>query len=215
MKHRSLSLFLALLLLALPGTAKAHPHSWIDLETSLLFNDEGKVTGLWVGWLFDDYYSAFTLEGMRPDKDGKYDQKALNDLAETNLNNLFDYNYFTFIRADEKLLNYRTVTDYKTHVDGYRLWMEFTVELTEPVDPKAHKIDYAVYDPTYYVEILHAADGDPVQLIGTGAQTCGYALQKPEPPKELSLMAAALDKDETAGDSIGISFAERVEIACD
>jgi len=207
--------FFALVLFLIFSTpARAHPHSWIDLETALLFDDQGMVTGLWQGWLFDDFYSAFTLEGMAPDKDGGYDQVALNSLAETNLKNLSEYSYFTFIHADGAQPPYKPVESYKTFVENNRLWMEFTVMLETPIDPKQHKIDYAVYDPTFYVEILHAATGDPVQLNGKGAAQCGYRLKKPEPPKEISLMAAAMDKDQTAGDGIGIYFAEHVEISC-
>jgi len=58
---------------------QAHPHSWIDLETALIFNKDGKIKGLWVGWLFDDYYSAFTLEEIKPDETGQYPQKELDE----------------------------------------------------------------------------------------------------------------------------------------
>lgn len=206
-------LFVFLAILGLSHPAKAHPHSWIDLETSLIFNEKGEVAGLWVGWLFDDFYSAFTLEETARNKDGGYDQKSLDALAEQNLKNLSEYSYFTFIRADEKAVSMQPVTDYKTYVSKNRLWMEFSVMLEQPLDPKTHKIDYAVYDPTYYVEILHAANGDPVQLVGN-TQGCGYRLKTPEPPEELSLMAAGLDKTETAGDGIGVYFAERVVLSC-
>ena len=163
--------------------------------------------------LFDDFYSAFTLSETPRNDDGGYSQEALNNLAERNLQNLSEYSYFTFIRADEKQQSYKPVTEYKTSVEGHRLWMEFSVYLDKPIDPSAHKIDYAVYDPTYYVEILHAEDGDPIQLVGD-QKGCAYALKLPEPPEELSLMAAALDQDETAGDTLGESFAERVVLSC-
>jgi len=184
------------------------------MDTSLIFNEQGQATGLWVGWLFDDYYSAFTLEVIQRQEDGSYDQKALNRLAEENLRNLSEYSYFTFIKVDGKQTPYLPVTDYKTHVSQNRLWMEFTVMFKDAIDPKKHAIDYAVYDPTFYVEILHEAKGDPIQFIGTGARGCGYALKRPEPPEEISLMAGMLDKDETAGDGIGQYFAERVVISC-
>ncbi len=213
MKKTILPLVIGAFLLVFTGRAFAHPHSWIDLETTLLFDDKGQITGLWVGWLFDDFYSAYTLEETARNKDGGFDQNALNDLAERNLKNLEEYSYFTFIRADQKQQSYKTVTDYKTFVDGNRLWMEFSVMLETPLDPKTHKIDYAVYDPTYYVEVLHAIDGDPIQMVGN-TKGCGYQLKTPEPPKELSLMAAALDQTESAGDGIGVSFAERVVLSC-
>jgi len=197
---------------ALP--VQAHPHSWIDLETALIFDGDGKIEGLWVGWLFDDYYSAFTLEETQPDKFGEYPQEKLNELAETNLKNLAEYNYFSFLRADGKQLAIKPVTKYKTSVKR-RLWMEFTIELETPIDPRSHKIDYAVYDPTFYIEILHAENGDPIRMIGDKALGCNYKLVKPEPPKELSFMAAALNKDETPSESIGASFAEQIDILCD
>jgi len=201
-------------LLILASRPQAHPHSWIDLETTLLFNDQGQVTGLWQGWLFDDFYSAFTLDGMKPDENGKYDQKALRKLAATNLKNLSEYSYFTFIEADGKTQPLQEVSAYKTYIQGNRLWMEFSVMLEKPLNPRDIKLEYAVYDPTYYVEILHAVQGDPIQLTGTGAMGCGYRLKKPKPPEEMSLMAAALDQNETAGDGIGVYFAEHVEISC-
>ncbi|SCA55980.1 conserved exported hypothetical protein [Candidatus Terasakiella magnetica] len=214
MKFILTSLLFCTLFLSNVQKLHAHPHTWIDLETALIFDPDGKVSGLWVGWLFDDFYSAFTLEEMTPDAKGNYDQKALNDLAQQNLKNLSEYSYFTFINVDGKKAASQPVTDYKTHVEKNRLWMEFTVTLAQPIDPKTHKIDYAVYDPTYYVEILHAAEGDPIQLIGEKSMGCGYAMKKPEPPKELSLMAADMDKDETAGDGIGVYFSETVELSC-
>lgn len=205
---------LAFVLTLAARPVQAHPHTWIDLETALIFNEEGKVSGLWVGWLFDDYYSAFTLEEIQPDKAGKYPQEKLDELATINLTNLSEYNYFTFIKADGKQQAIKPVTKFKTSVKR-RLWMEFTVELETPIDPRIQKIDYAVYDPTFYIEILHAVNGDPIQMIGNKALGCNYKLVKPEPPKELSLMAAALDKDETPKESIGASFAEQIDILCD
>ncbi|WP_417782867.1 DUF1007 family protein [Terasakiella pusilla] len=213
MKKLFLAFAFCTLIFSASPKAHAHPHSWIDLETTLLFNEDGQITGLWVGWLFDDFYSAFTLEETPRNSMGGYDQSSLDALAKQNLKNLSEYSYFTFIHANGKTLPHKEVTKFKTFVDNNRLWMEFTVELETPVDPRTQKIDYAVYDPTYYVEILHAAKGDPIQMVGN-VNGCGYSLTSPEPPEELSLMAAALDQDETAGDGIGISFAERVVLSC-
>lgn len=213
MKKLFLAFAFCALVFATSPKAHAHPHSWIDLETTLLFNTQGQITGLWVGWLFDDFYSAFTLEETPRNSMGGYTQSSLDDLARQNLKNLSEYSYFTFIHADGKTLPHKEVTDFKTSVTNNRLWMEFTVELETPIDPRTHQVEYAVYDPTYYVEILHTEKGDPIQMVGN-VNGCGYALKSPEPPEELSLMAAALDQDETAGDGIGVSFAERVVLSC-
>lgn len=194
-------------LCGLSANAKAHPHAWIDLETTVVFDDAGLVKGLRVGWLFDDFYSAFSLDGVKPTQD------ALNILAETNLKNLSEYDYFTQITADGKKLATQKVTDYHTELRGKRLWLEFFVPLESGVDPKKSKLTYAVFDPTYYVEILHAETGDPIRLEGQ-AKGCGYRLTPPQPPEDISLMAAAMDQTQTAGDTIGDYFAEHVTLRC-
>lgn len=194
-------------LLCLSTNAKAHPHAWIDLETTVVFDDAGLIKGLRVGWLFDDFYSAFSLDGVKPTQD------AFNKLAETNLKNLSEYNYFTQITADGKKLATQKVTEYNTELQGNRLWLEFFVPLVDPVDPKKVKITYAVFDPTYYVEVLHAETGDPIRLEGN-TNGCGYRLIPPQPPEDISLMAAAMDQTQTAGDTIGDYFAEHVTLRC-
>jgi len=190
-----------------PSVAKAHPHAWIDMETAVLFDDKGMVTGLRVGWLFDDFYSAFSMEGIQPT------QKRLNELAEANLKNLSEYNYFTQMKVEGQLLKHKPVETYTTQLIGNRLWLEFDVMLETAINPKKQSLTYAIFDPTYYVEILYSKEGDPIRMVGNSSG-CGYAVKLPEPPKEMSLMAAALDKTETAGDTIGTYFAEKVTLSC-
>jgi len=52
----------ALLALAVAVTAtaaKAHPHAWIDLDSRLIFDDQGKLEAVELHWLFDEFYTAF------------------------------------------------------------------------------------------------------------------------------------------------------------
>lgn len=214
MKQTFAALYLSLGLLLFPLSAQSHPHNWIDLETAAVFNEDGLITEIWVGWLFDDFYSAFTLEGLSKDETGKYEQKKLDELAEVNLKNLSEYDYFTFVEKNGQPVQNAVVTDYKTHVDGWRLWMEFRVPLETPLDPRTDRITYKVYDPTYYVEILHIEDKIPVSLAGKGALGCGYELIAPEPPEELAMFAASLDQTESGGNELGENFAEEVKITC-
>ena len=86
--------------------------------------------------------------------------------------------------------------------------------LKTPIDVKMHQIEYAVYDPTYYIEILYAEETQVVRLEGYGKSHCQYILHPPEPPEELSLFAAGLDQNQKAGDGIGEMFAERVVLTC-
>lgn len=193
--------------------AKAHPHAWIDLKTKLIFNDEGKLTGLKVHWLFDDFYSIYTIEVLDPDKDGKINKKQVMELAKTNLQNLSEYNYFTEVKADNDIVKLGKVTEYDSTFADNRLSMTFTVPLVTPVDPKVKNISYAVFDPTYYIEVLHEKES-PVTFSDNGPESCRTNLTEPSPTVEMMTLAASLDKTESAGDTLGKVFAQTVFLQC-
>ncbi len=207
--------FLGLLIAvsAYSSSVTAHPHAWIDLKTTPLFNDKGEVIGLKQLWLFDDFYSAYILQTLPKADDGLYEQKAVDELAKLNLQNLEEYKYFTVIKGDEKPLEHGKVTKYKSYVEGNRLAMEFDLPLKKPIDPKSVPVEYLVYDPIYYIEILHVKSDDAVTLPKAGP--CVYSLVPPSPAREQSLAAANLDRDDTAEYGFGVYFAEIVSLTCD
>jgi ABC-type uncharacterized transport system substrate-binding protein len=193
-----------------PGESAGHPHAWIDLKTAILVDDTGRVTGVREDWLFDDFYTAFVLEEVG----GTITREALLDLAARNLTNLKEYSYFTFFEIDGVQPAYRPVTQFDSEMRDDRLSMQFTVSLVQPADPRTARISYAVYDPTYYVEVLHAEAGDAVRFSGTPPKPCHLRLEKAKPSVEDVAFAAALDQTQSAGDGLGVLFAERVHIDC-
>ncbi|MBE7635890.1 DUF1007 family protein [Sneathiella sp. P13V-1] len=198
---------------AISAPVSAHPHAWIDLKTTPLFNDKGEIIGLKQLWLFDDFYSAYILQTLPKADDGLYEQKAIDELAKMNLQNLEEYKYFTVIKGGEKPLEHDAVTNYRSYVEGSRLAMEFDLPLKTPVDPKKVPVEYLVYDPIYYIEILHAKLDDAITLPKAGP--CTYSLIPPSPAREQSLAAANLDRDDTAEYGFGVYFAEIVSLTCE
>ena len=57
-------LLVTLWVAATPLKAVAHPHAWIDLRSKILFDDDGRMTGLELEWLFGDFYSAYVLQDV-------------------------------------------------------------------------------------------------------------------------------------------------------
>ena len=51
--------------------ADAHPHAWIDVRVTVLFDGDGAITGLRQSWLFDEFYTAFATEGLDGDGDAR------------------------------------------------------------------------------------------------------------------------------------------------
>ena len=84
------------------GSALAHPHSWIDLRSRVIMNDEGHVAALELDWLFDDFYTAFVAQEFV--KQNRPPSEFLPEVANTYLSNLAEYDYFTDVRLDGERL---------------------------------------------------------------------------------------------------------------
>ena len=202
---------LAVLTICTPENARAHPHGWIDLRSTVILNESGKIAAIEQEWLFDEFYSVFATDGW--DLDSAAGKAALNELARGNIENLRDYDYFTEILADGEKQAIGDVEDYETGMRGGRLWLRLTVPLDAPVDPVQHAVSYSVFDPTYYIEVLHL-QGDIVSFRDVGELSCTGEIVQPAPTMEAVTMAQALPPDAEVDDTLGRLFAERVEISC-
>jgi ABC-type uncharacterized transport system substrate-binding protein len=197
--------------LALGGDALAHPHSWIDLRSRVMLNDEGQVEAIELDWLFDDLYTAYVADDFV--RQNRPPSEFLPEVANTYLGNLAEYDYFTDVRLDGKRLALGEPTGAEAGLRDRRLWLRFEVPLVEPVDPERGKLTFSVYDPTYYIEVLHAED-EPVLFTGPQADACFGKIIQPTPSLEAVALASALDVTESGGDGLGELFAETVVVEC-
>ena len=191
--------------------AAAHPHAWIDLRSTVVLNENGQVIGIEQQWLFDDFYTVFVVEGYDSGDDGQ--KRALTALAETNLKNLRAYNYFTEVQADNTKVPLGTVSEYESELRNGRLWMRFVVPFSTPIDASMKLLSFAVFDPTFYIEILHLK-GDVIGFRGAWSEKCAGRIIPPNPTTEAFLLAQALDRDAKPDNTLGSIFAERVEVSC-
>ncbi|MGO1120416.1 DUF1007 family protein [Rhodovibrionaceae bacterium A322] len=208
---RILAVLLVSVFATLAQPVKAHPHAWIDLRSTVILNDAGEVVGIEQQWLFDQFYTLFVTEGV--DSDPVRQKEVLTDLAKTNLQNLSAYDYFTDAWADKTPVTFQTVTDYESELRNGRLWMRFIVPFETAVDPKDVPFSFSVYDPTYYIEILHLKE-DIVDFRGPVPHRCTALILPPSPDTETVMLAQAMDRDAQADDTLGAVFAEKVEVLC-
>ena len=200
------------LALALPApTANAHPHAWIDLDTRLIFDAEGRLEAVELDWLFDEFYTAFIAEeyttaGVTP-------SAFLEQVAAENLANLREYDYFTDLEQNGAPLALGDVRRFETSIEGERLWLKFEIPLATPADPAAGPFEFAVYDPTYYIEVLYHPGQSPV-LDGLAEDACSIFVMPPTPTPDQVAMAFALDMNQSGERGLGRNFAEIATIDC-
>ncbi|MFW5680572.1 MAG: DUF1007 family protein [Pseudomonadota bacterium] len=195
--------------LGLAGPAAAHPHGWIDIQTRLVFDQAGRLAAIEQAWLFDELYSAFILEEFAAA--GQSVEDGLAELGQADITALAEYDYFTVVEKAGAPVPLARVESFANGIAAERIWLKFELPLAEPVDPATDDLRYAVFDPTYFVEVAHL--GEP-PVTFAGRDDCRFELIPPEPPSEMVWLAAALDRTQSAGDGLGIHFAEWVTIRC-
>lgn len=93
-----------------PAPLQAHPHVWVSVEATVLY-DNGTITGLQQRWTFDEFYSAQAGEGLDTNRDGKLDRSELAELAQVNMEGLKEFEYFTNARLGGAALAFADAKD--------------------------------------------------------------------------------------------------------
>jgi ABC-type uncharacterized transport system substrate-binding protein len=206
-------IYLGLLVSLWPLATLAHPHAWIELKSTVLTNTDGDITGIHMTWVNDEYYTEIIAEDFGYLKDGHIDEKELAHLAKESLKNLKDYQYFCFIEADGKPQTITHTQNSKTWMEGKQVVLSFAVMLKNPINPSAQKFLYRIYDPSYYIEMLHGR-GATFGFDKPSPLGCTLKKIRPNPNFSEVSLASALDKSETAPDNMGRIFAETMVVAC-
>jgi len=194
----------------------AHPHGWIDMSVRVITNDDGAVTGLHQTWRMDPFYSLVVMEELQQ-VPGTSLEQGLDQLGSEIRNNLTPQHYFTEVRIGDKPQTFGEVTEYTALERDGRLTFMFILPLTSPQPLSGQGLEYQVFDPTYYIEMVHEEEGDepsPQALILNGEPDCTLSVLPADPDPEKVLQASLLDVDEEGEPGLGRHFAETGRVDC-
>lgn len=154
--------------------AQAHPHVWINAETTVLY-ENGTFTGLKHRWSFDEFYSAMEVEGLDKNSDGKFDREELAELANFYVTGLKEFSYFTFpALAGHKLALGDPKDVWLEHKDNV-LSLNFTLPFANPVLTDAKGFAFSVYDPSFYIA-LEIGRPDSMRLAEGTPKSCNISI---------------------------------------
>jgi len=211
LKQRLLGLLLLAGVLASGANpAQAHPHVWITASSELIYAPDGSITGVRHAWTFDDMFSTYALQGIETKTKGVYSREELAPLAQTNVESLKEFAFFTFAKADGRKEKFLEPVDYFLDFKDAALTLHFTLPLKTPVKPKALALE--VFDPAFFIDFKFA-DKDPVRLVGAPA-ACQLKFQR---PNDSTATAQRLNEDNFAsGDNsnYGAMFANKISVEC-
>src|SRR4051812_47279449 len=98
-------LLMAVVFALAAGSAQAHRHVWITASSELIYAPDGSITGVRHAWAFDDMFSTYALQGIETKTKGVYSREELGPLAQTNVESLKEFGFFTFARRTAKRRN--------------------------------------------------------------------------------------------------------------
>ena len=137
--------------------AQAHPHEWIDLRVRLIFDDDRRLTAMEQSWMFDPFFSAYVLDELT---DQRPDRAAIAAKAEAlgpeMVGNLAKHGFLNDWHFDGEPVTELSGSFVGTRVTRDQLELTFRLDLDQPLELRGSRFEYSVFDPTYYIEILHA-----------------------------------------------------------
>ena len=144
--HRLLGLLLLAGGIALgTAAAEAHPHVWITAKSEVVYAPDGSITGVRHAWTFDEMFTTYALQGLATKTKGVYTREELAPLAQTNVELLKEFNFFTFAKADGKKEKFVEPVDYFLEYKDNELTLHFTLPVKTPF--KAKQTALEVFDP--------------------------------------------------------------------
>jgi ABC-type uncharacterized transport system substrate-binding protein len=190
--------------------AQAHPHVWIIATSELIYAADGSITGVRHAWTFDDMFSTYALQGIEARTKGVYSHEELAPLAQTNVESLKEFGFFTFAKADGRKAKFQEPVDYYLEYSDSLLTLHFTLPLATPV--KSKELVLEVFDREFFIDFRYA-DKDPVKLVGAPT-ACQMSFQR---PNDGSASAQKLGEQSFAsGDNAnyGMMFANKITVQC-
>ena len=197
------------------GAASAHPHVWVTASTDLIYAPDGALTAVRHAWTFDDMFSSYALQGIETKTKGVYTREELAPLAQTNVESLKEFGFFTFARAGDdtagrKKQKFEQPVDYYLEQKSGVLTLHFTLPLKAWVRSRVLSVD--IYDPTYFID-FSLTKGDPVHLIGAPAG-CKLSVVR---PSDGTVQAQTLGEQnflDGGNVNFGANFANKITVEC-
>lgn len=206
-------LLIALAFAGFAGPALAHPHVWVTAKAEVVYDSDGRVTGIRHAWTFDKGYSAYVTQGLDKNGDGRLAPEELKDLAKENTESLVEFDYFTVLKMSGRKQDFASPRDYAMTHDGEAATLAFVLPLRSPAAAKTVSLE--VYDPTLFVSFTLAPGDDAVKLA-SAPQGCTTSVSRPKPVEQAQqqTMSESFFETLTANSTFGVQFANRAIVAC-
>lgn len=213
---RSAGIFPLAVLLGVAATlpAGAHPHVFADARLEVVVAPDRTVEALRHVWRFDEVFSSTVLVEFDHNRDLKLDDAELEDVATTVHDSLAEFNYFQLVTQDGKDIAMAPPPRLMANFQDNQLIILFESRPKAPIR-LAGKIDFGIYDPTFYTAIDFPTDAD--LHSDRLPDDCTRAVIRPDPDEAIAENQGTLTSaffNDPSGNDLSKIFATRLELKC-
>jgi ABC-type uncharacterized transport system substrate-binding protein len=166
-------------------------------------------------WRFDELFSASVVMDFDKNSNAQLDPDELQEVGQTVLDSLQEYNYYTTITDNGKTIKVNKPSEITADYKDGQLLLMFAVKPAEAIPLKGN-MSFGVYDPTMYTAMDFPTDGDLV-AVGDQLNACEHKVVRPDPDEVLSQNQASLTDaffNDPTGTDMSKMFATRIEFKC-
>jgi ABC-type uncharacterized transport system substrate-binding protein len=204
-------LFAALTALALGvGVAAAHPHVYVVVKSEIVYDAEGRMTGVRHAWTFDDMFSTYATQGLESKQKGVFTREELAPLAEVNVTSMKEFDFFTQGKLNGQKIEFADPKDYWLDFTNQELTLHFTLPVKAPA--RVQDLSFDIYDPVYFVS-FELAEKDPVTLVAA-PETCKLAVAKPKDTGGARTLSESAVSQMDPKNPFGTQFASTISVKC-
>lgn len=201
-------------LLAGATSARVHPHVFAEATLEVSVGPQGAVQALGHVWRFDDLFSSTVLLEFDQNSDLVLDEAELREVASVVHDSLAEFGYFQIVRADGADVKMQPPETLTAAYEGDQLVILFESQPAEPLT-LAGKVDFGVYDPTFYTAIDFYEDAS--MMVSGLPDSCTRTVVRPDADEAIAANQDNLTEaffDDPGGNDLGKIFATRLELTC-
>jgi ABC-type uncharacterized transport system substrate-binding protein len=201
-------------ILASTNAASVHPHVFAEARLEVDINPDQTVKSLKHLWRFDDVFSSTVLMEFDQNSDLKLDHGELEQVSQTIFTSLAEYKYFQLVTHDGKDVEMKPPAKLMANFDNDQLIVIFESEPAQPLKLSG-KIDFGVYDPTFYTAIDFTED-DKLEVKPMPSD-CTKQVIRPDPDTAIAQNRATLTDaffNDPTGTDLSRIFATKLELDC-
>lgn len=194
--------------------ARVHPHVLAEARLDVMLNPDQTVKSLRHLWRFDDLFSSTVLMEFDKNADLQLDDAELQDVSNTVYASLAEFDYFQLVTANGKDVTMKPPPVLMASYEDNQLIILFESEPKEPLKLEG-KIDFGVYDPTFYTAIDFVEDEN--MAVNDLPTTCKRSVVRPDPDEAIAQNQSNLTDaffDDPSGTDLSKIFATRLELTC-